>query len=751
MSTFWVHASSRARFEQSFAQIATKAEISACEDGKVDILQILSNWLANEDNGPWLLVLDNADDAKVLFDPLTNEAGTGAMSAQRCLLDYLPRVQHGAVLITTRDRGCALTVTGYRGTPIEVLSMGLDQSVKLLRISLPEAHQEEASELVQELENLPLAISQAGAYIKEVPRVTIKKYLALFRRSNEDQVALLNKNKVDWRRDPGMPNAVITSWELSFNQIREQSPGSADLLSLMSYFNRQAIPQYLIQNFADEISFEEDINTLLSFSLIRAEIQEDNFEMHRLVQTAMQHWLCSEGYDYFWKERAIERVACRFPESGDQDQHWPICEALMSHADDVILYTASSKESELNLAGILERTAWYLTERKGHAGLAEQRSMHALQILRRHFDEDSDMMLHTLRTLASAQVSLNKFEEAIGLQENILERRLKQGGTEDRNSSIAMHNLALSYLYLSQFEKAEDLLKRAIVIEKRLFGPENRDFLKSKNVSAHVYLHAGKYQEAEKLSSSIVEIYIKCYGFENADTLISMRNLSDAYRLQNKLEESEKLMVQAIPFFTKVFGPTHWRSLGARGDLAYIYYRQDKLDEAREICLPCLNTARELLGREHHTTINLNNTLGSVYQRQRKYVDASRHLKDSVEGSSKLFGAYHPDSLVYMHNLALCYHDMGDEEHAIQLMTDVLERRRKVLPADHPHITESAECLAYWKSEREESDEWDTEEEGTEEDGSEEDGSEEDGSEVDGSEEDRSEQEETEEIDSMQR
>ncbi len=641
------------------------------------------------------------------------------------------------MLITTRDRGCALRVTGHRGTPIEVLSMGLDESVELLRISLPEVHQEEASELVQELENLPLAISQAGAYIKEVPRITVQKYLAMFRRSDEDQLVLLKKNKMDLRRDPEMPNAVITSWELSFNQIRKQSPGSADLLSLMSYFNRQAIPQFLVQGDTDEISFEEDINLLLSFSLIRAEIQEDSFEIHRLVQTAMQHWLCNEGYDQLWRERAIARMARRFPQSVDQDQRWPICEALMSHAEEVIHYTASSKESELNLADILERTAWYLEERKGHAGLAEQRSMHALQILRRHFDEDSDEILAALTILASAQKSLNKFEEAIGLKKDILKRRLEQGCTEDRNSLIAMHNLALSYLDSSQYEKAEDLLKRVFAIRENLLGPEDRDFLGSGNALARVYLQMGKYQEAEKLSSRVVEICTKCYGFENADSLISIGNLSDAYERQNKLEEAENLIVQAIPFITNLFGATHWRTLGARGALASIYYRQDKLDAAKEICLSCLGTARGHLGQEHRTTIQLNNTLGLVYHGQGKFVDELRHSKDSVEGSSRLLGPDHPDSLTHMYNLALCYHRMGDKDRAIRLMAEVLERRRKVFPADHPGITYSAGCLAYWKSKGKESEERETEEEGREEEEGE-------------TEEEGREEEETEENDSMQ-
>ena len=134
--------------------------------------------------------------------------------------------------------------------------MNPDESAELLRLYLPQAHKDEVSELVRELENVPLAISQAGAYIKEVPRVSIPKYLTIFRRSKEDQVALLNKNKEDLRRDPGVPNAVVTSWEISFQQIRTNSPDAADLLSLMSYLNRQAIPSFLIQGDVDEISFD---------------------------------------------------------------------------------------------------------------------------------------------------------------------------------------------------------------------------------------------------------------------------------------------------------------------------------------------------------------------------------------------------------------------------------------------------------------------------------------------------------------
>ena len=681
---------------------------------------MVSNWLVDKDNGPWLLILDNADDASVLLESIPNDTGTEAMLVERCLLGFLPRVQHGAVLITTRDRSCALSLTGFRGTPIEVLSMSSDESIKLLRVYLPNAPQEEASELVKEMEYVPLAISQASSYIKEVSNVPISRYLSIFRRSDKDQVALLNKNKKDLRRDPGVPNAVITSWELSFRQIRANFPASADLLSLMSYFHRQAIPKFLIQrNGDDELSFEENINVLLSFSLIRAEVREETYEIHRLVQKAMQHWLYSEGHDELWKERAIQRVAHQFPDQ-NQNQHWPVCETLMSHVDEVLHYRTTSKESDLQRAHILSSTAVYLIERKGNAGLAEQRSTEALQIQKKYFHDDSVEVLPTMGILAYAQRELLKYEDALGLGKHILKQKLKSGGMEDENSLAAMHNLALTHAELGHFDEAEDLLKHVFEARERVLGLEIPEYLATEDGLAYVYIRQGKFEEADKLAIRLVDTCSRIFGFEHLRTLVGMELLSTACLRQNKLEAAENVMVKVIPFFTKTFGPSHWQTLNARSVLAEIYYHDERFDEAKEICLSCLDIAQEIYGPHHDATLGLKSILGWVFLKQGNFTDALRLLTEVMESDTKVVGPDHPTTLMRGYNLALCYHDMGRRDQAIRLMTEVLEKRRRILRENHPDTTASARMLATWKAEvmeieEEESEGRDTEEEASEE------------------------------------
>ena len=46
-------------------------------------------------------------------------------------------------------------------------------------------------------------------------------------------------------------NSIIITWQISFEHIRRSRPSATDLLSLMSLFDRQSIPEVLIRNWAN--------------------------------------------------------------------------------------------------------------------------------------------------------------------------------------------------------------------------------------------------------------------------------------------------------------------------------------------------------------------------------------------------------------------------------------------------------------------------------------------------------------------
>ena len=211
--------------------------------------------------------------------------------------DILPESPSGSVLITSRSREAAFELIGEDDKILKVEPMSERYALALCRKKLKgEDNEDEVLELLRNLDYMPLAISQAAAYIRQqAPRVTISKYLKDFRRSEKDRASLLNNAVRDPRRDGKASNSVLATWQISFEYIQTDQSSATRLLSLMSFFDRQGIPEKLImsQYKKDDntMDFEEDIDVPRNYSLVVLGVKNNVFEMHRLVQFATRKWL----------------------------------------------------------------------------------------------------------------------------------------------------------------------------------------------------------------------------------------------------------------------------------------------------------------------------------------------------------------------------------------------------------------------------------------------------------------------------
>ena len=137
---------------------------------ETNIFNDVYEWLSDEDNGSWLLVLDNADDQEIFFGSAQRPQSQNALQQQLgMLVQYLPRSANGSTLITTRDRRVGERFAG-QDKPIIVLPLEISDATSMLRSRLPnhlDWMASEVSELLENLEYLPLAITQAASYISE--------------------------------------------------------------------------------------------------------------------------------------------------------------------------------------------------------------------------------------------------------------------------------------------------------------------------------------------------------------------------------------------------------------------------------------------------------------------------------------------------------------------------------------------------------------------------------------------------------
>src|SRR6267378_3216975 len=288
MWVFWVHASSAARFQEGYKEIAERVKIAGWDNPEANILRLVNNWLRDDANGRWFMVIDNADDASVFLHPVDeNKVGDNSNKAALSgdLSEYLPQSQNGSILVTSRSRDVAFRITGDTRDIITVDPMDEEVAVDFLRKKLQgDFNENDAKRLLHALDYMPLAISQAAAFISQrSPHTTLSKYLQDLQKSDADRARLLNRHVTDTRRDGKASNSIIATWQISFENICKERPSASRLLSLMYLFDRQGIPKSLLNGRYQESNeiendFEDDIYTLCSYSLIGTNTDATEFE-----------------------------------------------------------------------------------------------------------------------------------------------------------------------------------------------------------------------------------------------------------------------------------------------------------------------------------------------------------------------------------------------------------------------------------------------------------------------------------------
>ena len=199
VSVFWIHAGSRARFEQDYRKLSKLVELPGCDDPREDIRPIVKGWFESPRSGDWILVLDNADSKADFF------AGESASDG---LAQFIPRGGHGTVILTTRNFELADELADSN-----MLFKGMMQEVQAEQLFIqhcPAAIRHEREliiQLLRALQCLPLAIVQVAAYLRRNRACSLANYIELF---NTCQRRLLSRPFNDLRREANSETVLAT-------------------------------------------------------------------------------------------------------------------------------------------------------------------------------------------------------------------------------------------------------------------------------------------------------------------------------------------------------------------------------------------------------------------------------------------------------------------------------------------------------------------------------------------------------------
>jgi tetratricopeptide (TPR) repeat protein len=555
-----VHASSASRFDADIRKLACDAGIPGCDDPKSDAFALVYSWLRDERNGKWILVLDNVDDPDYLFKApdVSDESGSNKRTL-RNRMAYLPPCAHGSILVTSRSRAAIARLTDECDV-ITVSPVGEATALALLEKKLGNtgAMEEDMQKLAAALDHMPLALAQAGAYIKQRgSRYSVGRYLAKLERSEKSQTSLLSSASKELRRDEEAQDSIILTWQISFDHIRATRPSAADLLSVMSMYNYQGIPEYLLRigesttradtrpatgpniverdshvsssasdsedsEDSEEDDFEDDILTLENYHFISTMSSNTAFEMHRLVQLAARVWLRSHGLYKEWARKGIERLDEALPNG--EHENWRRCGELYPHVTSTVNSQLNDRDASLRCASIQYKTAWF-DWRRGLWSKAE----------------------------ALVAKSCSMRNKMLGPEE------------EETLSALDLYGLVLGSQ--GKYEEAEDAHRRALEGYEKVLEKEHPDTLTSRSNLALVLSRQGKYEAAEEANRQVMEVSEKVLGKEHPDTLISLWCLADLMERLGRKHDALSLYERAVTGLSTSLGVRHPHTLQCQGSL----------------------------------------------------------------------------------------------------------------------------------------------------------------------------------------
>lgn len=584
------------------------------------------------------MVFDNADDVDLFYGPPT------AAGQQKKLYEYLPRCEDGTTIITTRDKRVAYRLAD-REDPIMVNPMSISDASSLLRSKTTHdqtsnAWRTEDCALLECLGNLPLAITQAAAFITE-NNITVSEYLEVLRTNQSEVEDLLSEELGDHRRYHDSQSSIMNTLKLSFDQIVRQKPLAANILSFMAFLDRNGMPKSLIKrDNVRTVDFVSALGTLQAFSLIGAEKGGTSFEMHRLVQLSLQRWLRNSRIK--WQNEVLEVLSEKFP-FGDFN-NWKECETLSPHAQTAINYSDLSVTSDLRRAKILHNFARFDGEQSRYE-LAEKR-----------------------------------YTEVVTIREKLL-------GIDNPDTLTSLSNLGEVLFREGKYAKAEPIFRRVIAESEKLFGPKSEQALYNIGLLAEVVQGWGRLAEAEVLYRKALE------GEGNTlPDVLAMKiadSLGAVLRDEKKFDESEMWIRKSLVGRERLLGPTHLETLRSVNHLALLLSMMDRLYEAELVARRAVAGSEMAMGRDHHLTFMSIHTLGKILRREGQFEPAEELCSRALKGFIKVLGRGNRGTLRCFQSLALIAEAQGRYTEAETLLLEVVDGNIKALGKAH-HETQNS-------------------------------------------------------------
>ena len=578
--------------------------------------------------GEWLLIFDNVP-------------GQGAVRT------FGPPAGNGRVLITSQS------AVWPPGQAVEVPALDIEVAAVFLVNRTGDPDSQAAAALAGELGGLPLALEQAAAYI-ETAGTTMAGYLSLFQDRRAD---LLARGEAT-----GHPETVVATLGLALSQLEADAPAGAGLLRLLACLAPEPIPLTLLLAdtqiaselgpevaailgplLGDPIAAGDAITALRRYSLVTP-AGDGLVLVHRLVQAVTTDQMSRELTDQ-WRQAAAALIEAAIPGDTSWPETWPVCAALLPHAQAALADESSG----------MSRLANYLGYRGSSASAME-------------------------------------------LQQRVLDALERAHGPEQPDTLAARGSLARWTGEAGHAAAARDQYAALLPVMERVLGPEHRDTLAARGSLADWTGNAGDAAAARDQYAALLPVMEPVLGPEHADVLDVRGSLaawtgSAGDAAAGRYQYSALLLAKQ-----RVLGPEHPATLVTRNNLAYLTGEADAA-AARDQYAALLPVEQRVLGPQHPTTLVTRNNLAEWTGSAGDAAAARDQYAALLPVEQRVLGPENPLTLATQQNLAEWTGEAGDAAAARDQYAALLPLKEQVLGPENWLTLAACGSLARWTGE----------------------------------------------------
>ncbi|WP_189967520.1 FxSxx-COOH system tetratricopeptide repeat protein [Streptomyces avidinii] len=583
-----------------------------------------------------------------------------------------PDSTHGRTLITTRRRDAALTGNSRQLVPVGLFTDDEATAYLTAALAAHDRHEptDQLSGLANDVGNLPLALSQAAAYLLDVGLDC-----ATYRHRLTDRARTLTDVLPD---RSGLPDDqatnVAATWSLSIECADQLPPAglARPMLQLAAMLDPNGIPAAVLasppalnhlaqhhnaapgQTHPDEITDAEATQALRALNRLSL-IDHNPSSPHHTVRV---HQLL---------QRAV-----RDPLPADQHGR------LARTAADALMAAWPEVERDTSLAQALRANTEVLT-------------LHAEDAL---YQPDAHLVLaRTGRSLGEAgqtTAAVHYFQQlATDTQHHL--------GHDHLNTLTARHHLAYWRGDAGDVAGAAAALEDVLADMDRIQGPDHPGTLIARHELAGFRGDAGDVAGAAAALEDVLADMERVLGPDHLNTLIARHDLAGFRGQAGDVAGAAAAFEQLLADRKRVLGPDHPDTLYARHSLAS--FRGDAGDVAGAAAAleDLLADIERVLGPDHLNTLIARHRLAGFRGQAGDVAGAAAAFEQLLADRKRVLGPDHPGTLATRHSLANLRGDAGDVAGAAAAFEQLLADRKRVLGPDHPDTLYARNRLAHWR------------------------------------------------------